>query len=722
MPLPFSLTSRLQTAAVAPAAAADNTREARARSAALRPAAVVALCLGLAAIALALATASAWLGERRALEAGAGAAATRTEAALWEVEREIDAVEAFASRAGDCDPAVREALARAAIASVLVREFFVESEVSSELCGAFGVAQRFWSAGPAVPGSLQVVPAEDIRGGFVVRRYHGGHAVAALVEPRQFLDRLPEAAGGTAIALRTSDGWLLGQSGGTAAAPLAVVRQAVSGWGLTVEMPLTRHRIVACMADRATLWVLIWALACVLALAGTNRAIALRASRHRQVSTALRKRRFVPVVQPIVDAATGACLGAEVLMRWKHPARGLVPPLEFIDYAERSGLIIPMSELLMRTAREQLAEIAAARPSLVFSFNATPAQLRLPGFARTLLDIFDGEPIGPSRVVVELTERDLVDAQVRTQLARLRALGFRIAIDDFGTGQSSLALLQDLPVDRLKIDREFVRTIEPGVGDPPVLDAIIGLSHRLGLGMIAEGVETPLQRDWLRSRGVQALQGYLPGRPMTVIDFAAWLGSHDPSPGQGLPDAAQDLAEVADAIRAAPGLQRDRWYHLRRYPRCLLGSELAAWLSRTRGLSQAQALKLGRRLVARGWLIHVTEEHDFEDGPFFYQLVSHQTQQDTALPLPADLPATGQTLAWLQGAAGVRPGPRASGLLLHRDSVSGREVVDALVRAGNLPRDRAILCGHALLRAGRLRHVFEERGFSDAGSAHFYFA
>nr|MCU0623551.1 EAL domain-containing protein [Gemmatimonadaceae bacterium] len=457
------------------------------------------------------------------------------------------------------------------------------------------------------------------------------------------------------------------------------------------------------------------------AIGGANRVIAWRASRHRRLLAALRKRRFVPVVQPIVDATTGACLGAEVLMRWKHPSRGLVPPLEFIDFAERSGLIVPMSALLMGTARAQLLELAAVRPSLVFSFNVTPAQLRQPGFAAELLDIFDAEPLGPSRVVLELTERDLVDAQVRDQLSRLRDLGFRIAIDDFGTGQSSLALLQELPVDRLKIDRAFVRTIEPGVGDPPVLEAIVDLAHRLRLGMIAEGVETPEQRDWLRSRGVQALQGYLHGRPMTVIDFREWLGRHDPAPGAPLPDVALDLAEVADAVRAAPALRRDRWYHLRRYPDCLLGSELVDWWVRTRGLSRDAAVRLGRRLVAKGWLLHVHEEHDFEDGPFFYQLVSQQAQRDTVAPLPHDLPPTGQTLAWLQGEAGVQAGTRVSGLLLHRNAVSGREVVDALSRAGNLSRERAIQCGHALLRAGRLRHVFEERGFSDAGTAHFYF-
>lgn len=704
------------------AASAERARDVRARAAVLSPLGMLVVCTLLAMLAAGAACASAWRDEHQLIEAGAAEAAERTDMALAEVERELDVVEALAAASSACEEPVRLGLAKAAIRSPLVREFYIEREASSLPCGAFGPVERAWTAAAASPGRTQVVPAEDLMGGFLVQRRFADHAIVAYVSPRQVMDRMPEGVNGSVIMLRTSDGWLLGQSGGTAASPLATVRRPVAARGLWIEMPVTRPRMLARLAEHASLWAIVWGLACVVAVVVANHLIAYRASRHRQLLTALRKRRFVPVVQPIVDARTGACLGAEILMRWKHPARGLVPPLEFIDYAERSGLIVPMAALLMRTARAQLTEIAAARPSLLFAFNVTPAQLRLPDFADSLVRIFDGEPIGPSRVVIELTERDLVDAQVRDQLAHLRTLGFRIAIDDFGTGQSSLALLQELPVDRLKVDREFVRTIEPGATEAPVLEAIIGLAHRLDLPLIAEGVETPQQRDWLRERGVQALQGYLPGRPMTVIDFGSWLARHDPAPERPLPDTDHDLAEVADALRTAPQLQRDRWYRLRRYRHCLLGSELVTWWSQTRGVSRAEAVRLGRRLVARGWLSHVHEEHDFEDGPFFYQLVSRQTQLDTAAPLPSDLPPTGQTAAWLHGDAGVRPGRRVRGLLLHHDAVSGREVVDALARAGQLSRERAVLCGRALLRAGRLRHVLDERGFVDSSSAHFFLA
>lgn len=453
-------------------------------------------------------------------------------------------------------------------------------------------------------------------------------------------------------------------------------------------------------------------LAFIVAIGAANAMLAGRAGRRRQVETALRKRRFVPVVQPIVDAGSAACVGVEVLMRWKHPARGLISPVELIDFAERSGLIVPMSDLVMRIARDQLAEVALEHPGLYFSFNVTPGQLRRPGFCDEMLTIFDGDPIDPSRVVVELTERDLVDAQVREMLGRLRGAGFRVATDDFGTGQSSLALLQNLAVDRLKIDREFVRTIGPDAADHPVLDAIVGLAHRLQIPMIAEGVEMSAQRERLETLGVQALQGYLFARPMAPIEFRAWLAERVHRSPQ--PAARQSLQDIVQAIRVAPRLVGWRWSHLRRYPNCIVGSELTDWLVATLGITRRRALRIGQRIVARGWLVHVAEEHDFEDGRYFYRLVPQHAQDDAAAIDGTQEPEPAQVLGWLQGPRGVSPGFRAVGLLLYRSAVTGHEIVEALVRVAGMPRERAASVARHLLRVGLLRHVDDECGFEDS--------
>ncbi len=142
--------------------------------------------------------------------------------------------------------------------------------------------------------------------------------------------------------------------------------------------------------------------------------------------------------------------------------------------------------------------------------------------------MFDEQSLPPRNVVLELIERDAVDARVSAGLTQLRLRGYRIAIDDFGTGQSSLSVLSKIECDRLKIDREFVRSIDEDVANRPVLDAIIELARRLNLPAIAEGVETQAQRAYLSAQGVAALQGYLIAKPLPVSEFLIWLGdNHD---------------------------------------------------------------------------------------------------------------------------------------------------------------------------------------------------
>jgi EAL domain-containing protein (putative c-di-GMP-specific phosphodiesterase class I) len=419
---------------------------------------------------------------------------------------------------------------------------------------------------------------------------------------------------------------------------------------------------------------------------------------------------------------TGHCVGAEVLMRWKHPVRGLLAPAEFIDYAERSGLIVPMSDLLMRQAHQQLAEIAIAHPSLYFSFNITPAQLRTPNFAQSLLDIFDGSPLGPARVLLELTERDLVDEHVRDELTRLRARGFQIAIDDFGTGQSSLAVLQDLSIDKLKVDRAFVNTISSDAGAQPVLDAIIELAHRLKLAMVAEGIETLQQADYLKAKGVQTLQGYYFAKPLTPLDFATWLNArqHSDAVTNAPAEVSADLNQVLQDLQAARAkLEGDRWHRLRHHPDCLLGNEIVSWLANHYDLPRGQALRLGRRLIARGYLVHVFEEHDLEDAPFFYKLLTMAAVNESRGNAVVFNKPTAQLLAWLHGKQGVMPGKRYFRGLMFSEAVSGAEVVDGLVRAGGLDREQARALGVQLMRQGQIKHSFDELGFLDS-KAHYY--
>lgn len=270
-----------------------------------------------------------------------------------------------------------------------------------------------------------------------------------------------------------------------------------------------------------------------LAGAATYRFSLRSASPSSELKRALHAGEFVPYYQPLVDAGNGRWEGVEVLMRWQHPSEGLVPPDQFIPLAERLGLIVPMTRTLMRQVREQLASHAELLPEgFHVGINITAAHcldLQLLEECRDFLDAF---PPGRITLVLELTERQMIAATAVTEqlFAELRRLGVRIAIDDFGTGHSSLAYLREFRVDCLKIDRSFIALIGSDALSRHILDNILDLAVRLELALVAEGVETLEQSDYLTQRGVQFLQGYLYARPMPAEALFKTLES-PPAPG-----------------------------------------------------------------------------------------------------------------------------------------------------------------------------------------------
>ncbi|MEZ5659976.1 MAG: EAL domain-containing protein [Burkholderiaceae bacterium] len=292
---------------------------------------------------------------------------------------------------------------------------------------------------------------------------------------------------------------------------------------LVLELAPSTHALSAMIIERVAA---AWLVAALLSLAGVasiNRAVQDRFSIVRRLRRALRRREIEPVVQPFVDAASGRCVGAEVLMRWRHPIRGLLVPAEFLAIAEQTGLITDMTWQLLAKSRDRLDPIVRRDPDLLFSFNFGVQMLRDPSFVARLDEEFRDCALRPANVCIELLERDAVDDRSIDMLHRLRRAGYKVAIDDFGTGQSSLALLSQIGFDTLKIDREFVRAIDGDSMNRPVLTAIIDLAERLGVRTTAEGVETIEQHRYLLARGVDVLQGYLIARPMPISEFESWL-------------------------------------------------------------------------------------------------------------------------------------------------------------------------------------------------------
>jgi diguanylate cyclase (GGDEF)-like protein/PAS domain S-box-containing protein len=230
--------------------------------------------------------------------------------------------------------------------------------------------------------------------------------------------------------------------------------------------------------------------------------------------------------QPQV-AEDGRIIGAEALLRWEHPRRGVVPPDEFIPMAEETSLIIPIGHWVLEAACAQLA-LWARRPDrahLVLAVNVSVRQFRHPEFVEEVVRCVRGAGIAPDRLKLELTESLLmenIDAAI-ARMHELKDMGVRLAVDDFGIGYSSLSYLKRLPVDELKIDRHFIRDILTDGNDAAIAGTIIGLCRNLGLEVIAEGVETEEQRAFLARQGCHRYQGYLFSRPLTIEQLEAFI-------------------------------------------------------------------------------------------------------------------------------------------------------------------------------------------------------
>ncbi|MDP1692604.1 MAG: EAL domain-containing protein [Burkholderiaceae bacterium] len=242
-----------------------------------------------------------------------------------------------------------------------------------------------------------------------------------------------------------------------------------------------------------------------------------------QLTQAVTRGEFVLHYQPQVRAGDGVLVGAEALIRWRHPTRGLVEPDDFIPLVEQHRLVMPIGQWVLREAVRAARRWQSAGRALSVSVNVSSLQFRDAGFGASVAQVLREEGLAGEWLELEITERMLmedIDA-VSATLADLKALGVRIAIDDFGTGYSSLGRLNRLPIDRIKIDRSFVQGLPDNTGHAAIARAIVMLAQSLGLATIAEGVETEAQRDFLVALGCEQLQGQLFGAPRADDRFAA---------------------------------------------------------------------------------------------------------------------------------------------------------------------------------------------------------
>ena len=255
-----------------------------------------------------------------------------------------------------------------------------------------------------------------------------------------------------------------------------------------------------------------------------------RSELDRDLRAAVREQQFVLYYQPQLDDS-GRVTGAELLIRWQHPQRGLLAPGEFIDHAENTGLIIPIGQWVLEQTAARLRQWQddPLYRDLSLAVNISQKQFGQASFVAEILGLIERHGIDAQRLELELTEtlivRDMED--LTRKMTALVERGVRFSLDDFGTGFSSLSHLKRLPLSKLKIDRSFICDVLTDANSETIVRTVIALGQSMGMTVIAEGVETEAQRGFLADNGCLRYQGYLFGRPMPLADFCAFVQRHN---------------------------------------------------------------------------------------------------------------------------------------------------------------------------------------------------
>jgi diguanylate cyclase (GGDEF)-like protein len=247
----------------------------------------------------------------------------------------------------------------------------------------------------------------------------------------------------------------------------------------------------------------------------------------QELEAAIHREEFVVYYQPRADARNGALTGMEALIRWRHPKRGLLSPLEFIRIAEQTGLIVPIGEYVVRRVCAQLADWRGqGLPVQPVSVNVSALQLKGEGLRLALIDSLEKYQLTPKLLAIELTESSMLDEDgvAQSELRKLREIGIELEIDDFGTGYSSLSKLQSLDIDVLKIDQSFVRRLGKDPQASKLCETMVSVGRSLSISVVAEGVETIEQLQQLQRMGCDQIQGYLVSPPIPADDIPALFG------------------------------------------------------------------------------------------------------------------------------------------------------------------------------------------------------
>jgi EAL domain-containing protein (putative c-di-GMP-specific phosphodiesterase class I) len=455
-----------------------------------------------------------------------------------------------------CTPTFMDAVHAELGRSLYIRQVLVDNADDVQYCDALGSALVYsrLTAPQAIPGQAETLTIVTL-GSSATPYLMLTNVVSSTRRISAFVPLVPGGSAtlsraqrpGGAVRIALADGEKLLTVGDAAALDASgPAGRYLTAQTLAGEMPIRVSAAVpfaVARADYAGLDVVFTVVACI--LSGAFLFLSLQYVRRTSLPAfdlerAIAAGELKPYYQPVIDLTTGRISGCEVLTRWEKRNGEIVPPGAFIDYAEQTGLAIPMTVRLMQQVRHDLAAVCAAHPTFKVSINLFEGHFRDSTIVEDVQVIFAGSPIGFRQLVFEITERHPLQNALQAQsvIAGLHALGARLAMDDAGTGHSNLAYMQTLGVDIIKIDRVFVDMVRPGVDHVPVLDGLIAMARDLRTEIVAEGVETLLQARYLRQRGVVHAQGFLFAPALRARSFLALCEAIDRPPGEAVPAAA----------------------------------------------------------------------------------------------------------------------------------------------------------------------------------------
>jgi len=379
--------------------------------------------------------------------------------------------------------------------------------------------------------SLRIMPMVT-QGNIMVAFRYRSHNV--LVVPSRFADVIVEP--GIQLATATEQGYVLGDL--NAPDPL-LIRDIIAnpvngidddnliatakGAGMIAVALEPRSFLFQRLHQQQLMLLPIGLLIAALMIAVVIWAVRRRLSPLGELSLAVKKREFVVHYQPIIELETGLCIGAEALVRWQRPDGSMVRPDLFIPLAEESGLILPITDQVIAQVVHDLKQLLTGDRNLHIAINLSADDIKTGRALSSVQAALQDTGIEAQQIWLEATERGFMDINsARVTLSRARSMGYAVAIDDFGTGYSSLSYLQSLPLDALKIDKSFVDTIGTDSATSSVTPHIIGMAKTLKLKIVAEGVETQQQADYLRQHKIEFVQGWLYAKAMPAADFITY--------------------------------------------------------------------------------------------------------------------------------------------------------------------------------------------------------